>query len=299
MSASWDVTIRNTFVHVRDDIPDSDCGSPIHRAETDPLPGWLACRMTEVAPRSLPAEPEPADLRGDPPGTDGLSASLSGSATPTPRSLRKQSSGSFSLSESDSADSSYAAQGLPPWAAPDLIPCHMPMVVQVALVLLPVAGGAGCPAEQLPPPPPPPRGEPTRVLWAVGAGLVGSEDPKVESAQFLIDVPGLGQQPFQIALYAAGSRGRRGALNFRRSGGHGRVEVRSLSQFARGTARFSMGATISAGTRTQPPRPLAPHDFSERACCTWRKWDFRSAVDSSTLKLTVQIDFVPLTSASS
>lgn len=133
----------------------------------------------------------------------------------------------------------------------------------------------------------------TCMSWTVGAELTRSEANKVESEQINVNIPGCGLHPFQIILYAVGNQGKRGSRGFQRSCGHGRVEVRCLSQLPAGAGRFFVSAAVGSGERSQPPRPPTPHDFSKRPCCSWRKWDFRSAVDPSTRKLTVRITFLP------
>uniref|UniRef100_A0A7S4WIH2 Uncharacterized protein n=1 Tax=Alexandrium monilatum TaxID=311494 RepID=A0A7S4WIH2_9DINO len=322
-AAPWACTIRNTFIEVP--IPDEECGSPVRKVKSDPTPqrgavrGYLSL-LTQVAEGGGACDGQLADrgeacetascadgdgLLADRSTTDGTISRLSslrsvtrrdsspesieepGSAAPSPRLSREQ-SGLSSASDSTAGSAGRAEAALDRLPVAALAFAHVPMVLPMVF-LLPVANAARLLTGQP---------EPLAVVWSVDEGLLDTDRPKVESPAFLVDVPGLGRRPFRIVLYAAApGKGERRGLGFQRSRGHGRVEVRSLAQLPSGTGRFSMSAVVGAGDRARSPRPPAPHDFSARACCAWRRVAFREAVDPASRKVAVRVDFAPLPGA--
>jgi len=315
MSAPWAISVRNTFVCVWS--PDEG-GSPVRKIRSEPPLECGADRTAGLAPLPLPRrgaeddgargsrpaedrggarEARPGERRGGRLALGGVLCGTSGSLSSTrsfdhrdgsflgsepcntaaPGSGLSRELSGLSSASSTSADTAGAVEAAmeehPPSAVPGFV--RIPVVVPVVL-LLPVIAEAR-----------PPAGGPAplAVTWTVDADLLEREEPRVESPRLLVDIPGLGQWPFQIILYAAaaataaGKRGRPRALGFKRSRGHGRVEVRSLTQLPRGAGRFTMGAVVGTGDRARVPRPPAPHDFSEQACCPFRRVAFCDAVD--------------------
>mmetsp|Transcript_61149 Transcript_61149/g.163646 ORF Transcript_61149/g.163646 Transcript_61149/m.163646 type:complete len:319 (-) Transcript_61149:331-1287(-) len=313
MAAYQAFRVRNTFI----DIPaeSSDCGSPVRKVKSDPLPQhWLDMMGFdhEADPDSEDGgmSPSPFMDRCDECGTSCSLDSDDDSYMEVSASQSTASKASFPLTppsrrlvlklESEFVPHDVGTARLEPvgheqvgmhchqQTALHLPPCPVPVVMPMVLVVPMSSSRENLQAVQ-----PSPPSESTCISWTVNSDLVESSRNKVESEEFRVAVPGLGLQPFQIILYAVGNNGIKGTLGFERSSGQGRVEVRCLSQLPRGAGRFSMSIAVGDGERTQPARPLVPHDFSHRACCGWRRWDFRSAVNTFTQKVTVQISFLP------
>mmetsp|Transcript_37296 Transcript_37296/g.107467 ORF Transcript_37296/g.107467 Transcript_37296/m.107467 type:complete len:325 (+) Transcript_37296:69-1043(+) len=318
MQSVMALEVHNTFVHFSgsEALSGSEDGSPIRATKSEPVtrPQVRLDVRRRTALGNLGAWPGSDDPAGDEQGPPCCPKPMFDRA-PSSESTRSFAStscpfgsdddsepdlaGGWSKASLDSllhaapdslptaplaAAAAAAAYFPPPDVVPRQTPSVMPMVVLVPVPTVQVMILAQQPSTD---------NLATCAKWTIASEMTRGRENKVASEQFLVPVAGAGLQPFQIILYAVGNQGKRGALGFERSCGHGRVEVRCLAQLPHGTGRFSMSVAVGAGMSAQPPRPPVLHDFSQQACCTWRKWDLCSAADASTQTLTIQTTFAP------
>jgi len=143
------------------------------------------------------------------------------------------------------------------------------------------------------------HGRPGSMYWTVSGQRIRSQETKVASPVFFIQLPGEAPYPFQLVLYAEARSPKYGSAGFRRSRGRGRIELRSTSELPRGAGRLALSLGVGDGQLREPLRQAVPHDFSEQRCWGLRRMDFASAVDPRTGLLAVHLSVEPLAHAES
>lgn len=122
-----------------------------------------------------------------------------------------------------------------------------------------------------------------RVIWAAVANPLSSKDKQMKSPQFLVDVPGLGMQPFKISLFPfipvadVPGKQQKGTACFKKAKGRGRAELKceaALDNVPKLSVQFGIG--------DQEASDWVIHDFGVQSTCSLGKlgeiWDFKSAV---------------------
>jgi len=122
-----------------------------------------------------------------------------------------------------------------------------------------------------------------RVIWTAVANPLSSKDKQMKSPLFLVDVPGLGMQPFKISLFPSISsidvpgKQQKGTACFKKAKGRGRAELKceaTLDNVPKLSVQFGIG--------DQEASDWVTHDFGVQSTCSLGKpgdvWDFKSAV---------------------
>jgi len=125
----------------------------------------------------------------------------------------------------------------------------------------------------------------THVHWSVDARKLYSTDVRVVSPQFLLELPGCGQQAFKVALHPRVVINNKRGGGFKKAKGKGSVMLKCEAQLLEaecvGHVQFSV--RVGRGSLMQQPRGPVTNDFAEKSCCGLPEgsdeWDFRSIAD--------------------
>jgi hypothetical protein len=123
------------------------------------------------------------------------------------------------------------------------------------------------------------------ICWATEAGEARG---KVVSPEFMIELPGLGPLPFQMALYAK-ARGC-GATSHRTRPGRGRLELSSRVAHPTSMSKFIFHLRIDTSEDVLQTRGPFKHGFAERNGCGVRRWDYSSSAAKSGKMLFVHLE---------
>lgn len=126
------------------------------------------------------------------------------------------------------------------------------------------------------------------VWWAVPAKFLSTRDKSAVSPEISIELPGLGPQPFRIALYPIAKGEGKGAGSFKRAKGQGKIELKCGAQLPKNmSAPVAVCFGVGQQELQQPARGPVTHDFCERSACRLpcgtEAWSFASAVDASNM----------------
>lgn len=207
--------------------------------------------------------------------------------------------------EPDSPEASRSPAAPPQQESPARQPLQLvPLLWPFPMPVMPMPTGAGCPqpptaAQQTTASQPLALagGETACVSWTVHTSQIESRNNKICSETFLVALPGSGTYPFQLILYAEDRVSKGPSGGFQRSRGRGRVEVRCQAELPPGVGKVNVSVAIGTGGRALPAREPAVQDFSQQACCGWRRMDFSQAVDPATHTFAVRAIFAPQTLA--
>ncbi|CAE8598386.1 unnamed protein product, partial [Polarella glacialis] len=132
-----------------------------------------------------------------------------------------------------------------------------------------------------------------RVRWSVDARKLESHDTKILSPEFSIELPGHGQQPFRLMVFATETTGRGGA-SFRKAGGRGRLALKCEASSLVGSNSACFRAFV--GQRREPTQRPIWHNFSEHSCCNLQRgdqdWNFKAATDKDLNRFEVCLEVV-------
>lgn len=94
----------------------------------------------------------------------------------------------------------------------------------------------------------------------------------------------------------------KGGASFKKSRGHGFVQLKCEAELAEAIANVRFRISIGSGDKLQPPRGPVSHNFSSSAVCGLPKdqeeWDFSSVVDPDSATFVVCLEIVPQDMAS-
>jgi hypothetical protein len=139
-----------------------------------------------------------------------------------------------------------------------------------------------------------------RVHWTVDARKLKTNDKGAVSPTFHISLCGQ-DIPFKMHIHAKAVSGGKGGSGFRKSKGHGSIELKCEGSFgdgadARATYRLSIGSGNSKDlAKQQNFRGPVSHNFANGAVSGLKKgeedWDFAAAVDEASLVFVVHLEF--------
>lgn len=146
-------------------------------------------------------------------------------------------------------------------------------------------------------------GSNTKVAWTLEAWWLFRRDKTVVSPEFMVNIPGLGPQPFKILIAADTTKG-----GFNDAGGRGRIELKWSLQttpmqappklaFFISTGKPAGARDSNSGRPTTERRGPVVHDFAQSCCCGLPRseniWDLLAAVDQPTRQFMVSLDIAP------
>eukprot|EP00933_Yihiella_yeosuensis_P081163 TRINITY_DN94711_c0_g1_i1.p1 TRINITY_DN94711_c0_g1~~TRINITY_DN94711_c0_g1_i1.p1 ORF type:complete len:430 (+),score=88.61 TRINITY_DN94711_c0_g1_i1:62-1351(+) len=139
----------------------------------------------------------------------------------------------------------------------------------------------------------------SRVHWTVDARKLKGNDKQAVSPPFELSFGN--QHPdvtFKMMIYPKSTSDTKGGASFKRSKGHGFVQLKCEAELSHALANVSFRISIGSQEKQQPFRGPVSHNFSKNAVCGLPKeteeWDFSTVVDPDSQTFVVCLEIVPL-----
>jgi len=139
-----------------------------------------------------------------------------------------------------------------------------------------------------------------RIHWSVDARKLKSGDRVAVSPAFDISIGGK-EVPFKMLLHPKVVNDGKGGSSFRRSKGHGKVEVKCEAMFdpdTDATANYRISVSSGNATEThkmQPSRGPMRHNFATNGVSSLPAgedvWDFTTSIDEASMTFVVVLEF--------